>query len=203
MSQMFEILNTFDFEDEIGELFKIDSNNILDFVDKVNNILQKSEKLNFNNDRQIGLYKLSINENKKEEIYFIEILEDLEKEDDDTFIIFKNFNDAKKYFDDYINVKTMNEWKQSDKNDFSDFCKVDDKVSEDIINYFRDVMPPIIDRNNLLQVGEPYSHKLDKQDNKFKPTYITFEKEENFWVYKGDCFKDKLEENELDEEEAL
>ena len=202
-------MDNYDFQNEIAIRLKLDlDRDIFDIKEDVFNILQNSEILESDEEKQIKLYRIRIEDENNIEIFYTvntEIFSNgIESNEDYTYIIFDNYEEAKEYFDNFKTLKTMKNWKESKYSSFNDFCKVGDKVSADIVYYFRDVIPPIINGNNILQVGEPYSHKLDEQNNKVKPTYLTFIKENNFWVYKGDCFKvntqDKILKKEIYED---
>ena len=88
-------------------------------------------------------------------------------------------------------TKTLDEWKKSTDEIFADFCKPEDIVDQSIVNYFINSLPPICLGENFVQAGGVYVNTLDKEDNLFKPTYTTFEKEDGKWVYKGNCFAGK------------
>lgn len=80
-------------------------------------------------------------------------------------------------------MKTMMDWEKSNINYFEDFCFPGDLVGKDVIEHFRNVLPPITDKANLMQVGEPYSSVEGKS------TYPTFVNKTEGWIYKGNCFK--------------
>ena len=80
---------------------------------------------------------------------------------------------------------TMDNWEGS----FDKFVEVGDTVSKEIVDYFTDVMPPASMGFGYLQVGEPYSHNVDKRNGKWRPTFPTFAmNREGQWVYCGNCF---------------
>lgn len=88
-------------------------------------------------------------------------------------------------------IKTLEEWQKSTEEVFDDFCKVGEMVDQSIIDYFINLLPPICLKENYVQAGGVYVHTVDKDNNSFKPTYTTFEKEDENWIYRGNCFKGK------------
>ena len=83
------------------------------------------------------------------------------------------------------------EYKVKDHSDWlSDFNKdfqPGDYVDQEIVDYFRDVLPPRNMSWGYLQVGEPYSHVPD-QDGRYRATYNTFTKSApGVWLYRGHC----------------
>ena len=84
--------------------------------------------------------------------------------------------------------KTMEDWHNSDYNNFDDFCQIGDVVAEDIVEEFANVLPPITYRSDMVQCSEPVDSGTDPEDNRWKSTYTTFVKEKDNWIYKGDCF---------------
>jgi len=90
--------------------------------------------------------------------------------------------------------KTLKGWSQfcdfSGKGSWTDYCLPGERVSEDVVDYFRNVMPPIFTASRYLQVGEPYDHRTDYLSGKVKPIYMTFQRYEGGpWIYEGLCFK--------------
>ncbi len=85
-------------------------------------------------------------------------------------------------------IKTMNDWQRSNSSDFDSFAKVEDVIDEDIIDFFVNGISPITYRSNLIQCGEPYSHKYNPRTKRNEGTYITFAKTGDKWIYKGHCF---------------
>lgn len=51
-------------------------------------------------------------------------------------------------------MKTLEQWKESRK-PFDEFANAGDIVSEEIVNYFLEVVPPRTHRPNCVQCGEP------------------------------------------------
>lgn len=75
-------------------------------------------------------------------------------------------------------IKTYANWKGS----LNDYLQIGDQVDEEMYYYFLDVLPPACNRTNLVQMGEPYS--ISK---KGKSTFLTLEKVDGKWIYKGQC----------------
>lgn len=91
-------------------------------------------------------------------------------------------------FNNIDDIKTMDDWQKSNSSDFDSFAKVEDVVDEDIIDFFVNGISPITYRSNLIQSGEPYSHKYNPRTKRNEGTYITFAKTGDKWIYKGHCF---------------
>lgn len=83
--------------------------------------------------------------------------------------------------------KTLKAWEDSGL-DLVEFVSVGDIVDEDIVNYFLNVLPPIVNYRNLLQVSEPFSSEACESGG-CKNTYLTFHKEaDGNWHFCGACF---------------
>ncbi len=86
-------------------------------------------------------------------------------------------------------VKDQSDW----KGDFNEDFKPGDYVDQEIVDYFRDVLPPRSMAPGYLQVGEPYSHVPD-QDGRYRATYNTFTKSApGVWKYWGHCIAGETE----------
>ena len=80
---------------------------------------------------------------------------------------------------------TMEDWTDS----FDKICKVGDYVEEQIVDEMINCFPPACMRSNCMQCGEPYSHRVDPDNEKFRPTYSTIKKVANgIYEYCGHCF---------------
>lgn len=75
-------------------------------------------------------------------------------------------------------LKTYKNWKGS----LNSYLQIGDKVDEEMYEYFINVMPPVTFNSKMVQMGEPYSSSREG-----KPTYLTLEKIDNEWIYKGTC----------------
>ena len=81
-------------------------------------------------------------------------------------------------------VKDQSDW----KGDFNTDFQPGDYVDQEIVDYFRDVLPPRSMAPGYLQVGEPYNHTPD-QEGRYRATYNTFKKSApGVWKYCGHCF---------------
>ena len=74
-------------------------------------------------------------------------------------------------------MKTMKDYELSNAQTFDEFFKSGDIVGNDVVEEFRNVLPPITDNRYLMQMGEPHSSVNGKS------TYMTFSKETEGWVY--------------------
>ena len=72
--------------------------------------------------------------------------------------------------------------------------KIGDYVEQAVVDNAMDLLPPACMRSDCSQVGEPYSHRLDPDSGKWRPTYATFKKvageyPNGIWQYCGNCFR--------------
>ena len=89
-------------------------------------------------------------------------------------------------------VKEMTDW----TDDFSKQFHAGDLVDQEIVDYFRDVLPPRSMDLGYLQVGEPHSHVPDSE-GRYRATYATFniyDREQRVWSFCGYCYGDELKE---------
>lgn len=77
-------------------------------------------------------------------------------------------------------IKTYANWKGS----LNDYLEIGDQVDEEMYNHFINVLPPATFNSYLVQIGEPYS--ISKEN---KSTYLTLERIEGKWIYKGTCHR--------------
>lgn len=82
--------------------------------------------------------------------------------------------------------KSFNGWYCSGLS-LQDYLLPGDKVDERMVNYFRDILPPLIDWSALLQSSEPHSYEKDEKGT-YRPTYTTFAASDGEWHYAGLCF---------------
>ncbi|GLO66164.1 hypothetical protein [Oceanobacillus kimchii] len=66
--------------------------------------------------------------------------------------------------------------------DLNKYLQIGDTVDEELYNHFVNVLPPATYRNNLVQIGEPYSTSKEN-----KSTYQTLKKIDGNWTYVGTC----------------
>ena len=81
-------------------------------------------------------------------------------------------------------MKTYKGWLESRTKTIDEYLNIGDEVDEEMVDYFRDILPPKTYRSDILQVGEPYDHINGRA------IYLTFKKEDSRWIYKGNCFKE-------------
>lgn len=85
-------------------------------------------------------------------------------------------------------VKTLYGWHRSGLPTFEDYCFPGDMVSQDIVDYFINTVPPVLMRSSCTQAGEAYSSEPD-EDGKHRNTYTTFHREPGGnWIFDGYCF---------------
>ena len=85
-------------------------------------------------------------------------------------------------------VKDQSDW----CGDFNEDFKPGEYVDQEIVDYFRDVLPPRSMAPGYLQVGEPYNHMPD-QEGKYRATYNTFTSAAlGVWKYCGHCFAGEM-----------
>lgn len=71
---------------------------------------------------------------------------------------------------------------------FDDYVFPGDQVTEDVVDYFMNLLPPAFMSYGILQVGEPVSHEYDEKNEGFRATFSTFVKGDTSWIYAGNCF---------------
>lgn len=72
--------------------------------------------------------------------------------------------------------------------DLEDYLLPGDAVDGDMVDYFRNILPPLRDWSSLMQSSEPYSDEKDER-GRYCPTYITFDRGEiGGWRYAGLCY---------------
>ena len=73
-------------------------------------------------------------------------------------------------------------------------AKIGDYVTQEVVDWFMDCLPPACMRSDCSQLGEPYSHRQDPDNGQWKATYTTFKKiagewPNGIWEYCGNCFR--------------
>jgi len=81
-------------------------------------------------------------------------------------------------------IKTHANWNC----DLAEYLQVGNIVDVELVEYAFNCMPPITMNGEMVQMGEPYSHRED-ETGKWRATWSTFVKTEFGWVYAGHCFK--------------
>jgi hypothetical protein len=84
-------------------------------------------------------------------------------------------------------IKTMEGWHES-RLDLGKYLQVGDVVSEDMANYFIEVLPPATFRETMIQIGEPNDHIRGRA------TFATIYKKSGDWVWAGFCYRGEFNE---------
>ena len=64
-----------------------------------------------------------------------------------------------------------------------------DLVTEEVVDFFINCLPPACMRSDCSQLGEAYSHKEDPASGKWRATFLTFKlSHDDIWEYCGHCF---------------
>lgn len=88
-------------------------------------------------------------------------------------------------------VKSIEGWDEfADKTgnmDWCDYAKPRDEITEEVYDYFLDVLPPASLSYGYLQVGSANDHIRDDR-GQIRATYTTFIKGEKKYFYCGSCF---------------
>ena len=93
-------------------------------------------------------------------------------------------------------IKTLEGW-EKDGRSWGEYCKPGDEIDGAAYDYFLNVLPPCTMHYGYFQVGEPHSHRQDK-DGKWRATWPTFGEGEHEdgsrkYIYLGNCFAGKSE----------
>lgn len=87
-------------------------------------------------------------------------------------------------------LKTLRTYYESDAKTWSEYAEPYDIVSDDIIDYFTNILPPITNTSRYLQAGGACDHIENSVTGKIEGTYLTFIKlAHNFNVYCGEHFE--------------
>lgn len=91
-------------------------------------------------------------------------------------------------------IKTISGWceftNRTGKGSIYAYLNKGDVVSENLVDYFLDLLPPRSLSHNFMQVGEAYSHVYDI-DRRLRATYMTFVRSNGEWRYLGHCFSNE------------
>ncbi|MBQ8331100.1 MAG: hypothetical protein IJX94_01205 [Clostridia bacterium] len=87
-----------------------------------------------------------------------------------------------------VTIKSRQSWHDSGLGTFNEYFLPGDTVAEDVVDYFMDIVPPVVLRKNLLQVGEAHNYEFDPEKGKMRSTFATFYKAEGEWKFAGYCF---------------
>lgn len=73
--------------------------------------------------------------------------------------------------------------------EFPGHAGIGTKVTSKVVDYFRNLIPPVVDYENFMQVGSPYEHLEDVRSKTMRGTYRTFKRiSDNVWELRGNCF---------------
>lgn len=94
-------------------------------------------------------------------------------------------------------VRTMSGWEEYAEGkvgieaDFGKYCKPGDFVSQDIYDYFLNILPPVSMKIDYLQAGGEIMTAYNRETESYEPTYMTFVCTLMNGVYEfcGYCFK--------------
>ena len=88
-------------------------------------------------------------------------------------------------------IKSMADWSNSGLENFDDFFFPGDKVAEDVVEYYTNIMPPVTFSRRLVQAGEAHDTlpESSEPEAKWHNTYMTFAVKDGSWVYVGNCFE--------------
>lgn len=69
-------------------------------------------------------------------------------------------------------------------------AKVGDLVTQDVVDYYVNALPPVTALYGCTQLGEQYADMLDPTTGRTAPTYATFRRVHpcGIWAYCGHCF---------------
>lgn len=79
-----------------------------------------------------------------------------------------------------MKVKTKQTWNESGQS-LTEYLEPGDRVDDTLFDYFREVLPPIHDSADCVQIGEPY----DTTKDGYTARYITLHKIGGNWIYAG------------------
>lgn len=83
-------------------------------------------------------------------------------------------------------MKTFQQWTETNKH-LDSFLIPGDEVDSEMVDYFRDTLPPRTMKSDLIQLGEPYEHFRD-ENRKLRGIYATLKRIGGKWIYAGLCF---------------
>ncbi len=88
-------------------------------------------------------------------------------------------------------MKTFQQWVETNKH-LDSFLAPGDEVDSEMVDYFRDTLPPRTMKSDLIQLGEPHDHFRDK-NRKQHGIYATLKRIGGKWIYAGLCFAGESE----------
>lgn len=176
----------------------------LKIVAEFNNIDDEKEyKIYFGNDRTFGVQTVGLQsalelgqayakDHAGEKIVVIDEDKNIVKEffEEKKEPVKNSIRTATDFKPRYLSKKEYDDAYQS----FSSLVRVGDMVDEQIVEEFRDCLPPVAYNGRYLQCGEAYTHKFNYKTQKYEPAFMTFAKDVGVWVYKGICFYKEYED---------
>lgn len=176
----------------------------LKIVAEFNNIDDEKEyKIYFGNDRTFGVQTVGLQsalelgqayakDHAGEKIVVIDEDKNIVKEffEEKKEPVKNSIRTATNFKPRYLSKKEYDDAYQS----FSSLVRVGDMVEEQIVEEFRDCLPPVAYNGRYLQCGEAYTHKFNYKTKKYEPAFMTFAKDVGVWVYKGICFYKEYED---------
>lgn len=176
----------------------------LKIVAEFNNIDDEKEyKIYFGNDRTFGVQTVGLQsalelgqayakDHAGEKIVVIDEDKNIVKEffEEKKEPVKNSIRTATNFKPRYLSKKEYDDAYQS----FSSLVRVGDMVDEQIVEEFRDCLPPVAYNGRYLQCGEAYTHKFNYKTKKYEPAFMTFAKDVGVWVYKGICFYKEYED---------
>ena len=84
-------------------------------------------------------------------------------------------------------AKSLQDWKDSGLRTFEEYFQPGDIVTEDLVEYFVNILPPRTCYAGFVQAGEAFSHEKNDKGI-YKAIYVTFVKPKGQWVFAGWCF---------------
>lgn len=81
-------------------------------------------------------------------------------------------------------IKSLKGWQESGLPNFEDYCFPGDRVAEDLVDHFINMLPPVSLSSACAQPGKEVACIEGK------PTYTTFHRiSDQEWIYDGNCFQ--------------
>jgi hypothetical protein len=96
-----------------------------------------------------------------------------------------------------LDVKSMDGWEEfQGGKDFTDYCNRGDYVSEDIYDYFLNILPPVTVSSGYLQAGGEIMTAFNEKKNRYEGVYLTFVSTNMKGIYSfcGCCFKGQIDD---------
>lgn len=198
------------YDETPGKIYYLNGEKISDIkkglkiVAEFNNIDDEKEyKIYFGNDRTFGVQTVGLQsalelgqayakDHAGEKIVVIDEDKNIVKEffEEKKEPVKNSIRTATNFKPRYLSKKEYDDAYQS----FSSLVRVGDMVDEQIVEEFRDFLPPVAYNGRYLQCGEAYTHKFNYKTQKYEPAFMTFAKDVGVWVYKGICFYKEYED---------